>query len=122
MNYTGPSIATRNVVWDRCAGCCELCGRWAKGPQVHHRRPRGMGGTSDPGTNRPSNLVLLCADCHGFLERGDRAAAREHGWLVDQGQDPSAVPYLLWGRWVFLSDLGEYLPVPDEELSEVEPF
>lgn len=52
---------------------------------VHHRRPRGSGGTSVPWINFPSNLILLCGSgttgCHGWVE-SHRDEARALGFLV----------------------------------------
>lgn len=52
---------------------------------LHHRQPRGMGGTSDIGVHALSRLVLICGTgttgCHGHLEY-HRAWAYKGGWLV----------------------------------------
>ena len=57
---------------------------------VHHRKPRGMGGTSDLRCNDIRNLVLLCGTgttgCHGWVE-SNRASAREDGWLIASFDD-----------------------------------
>lgn len=44
---------------------------------VHHRLPRGMGGTA----HDESPLVTLCSGHHGYVEE-HREWAREHGWLI----------------------------------------
>lgn len=96
---TGPTRTVRHTVKARASMCCERCSVpvAAMPHEVHHRRPRGAGGSSRPDTNLPSNLVLLCGTsttgCHGFCE-SERDAAREQGWLVRQGGDPAAVPVL----------------------------
>lgn len=117
---TGPDRATRDRVRQRCRDCCELCGLLAVAGQIHHRRPRGMGGSSDPALNRPSNLVLLCWDCHRFVEQIQRRAAYEYGWLVPSGIRPDLHPFLLWGRWVLLTDAGAYVEI--DEPDAMEPF
>jgi 5-methylcytosine-specific restriction protein A len=55
-------------------------------------------------------LVLLCRDCHRWIE-SHRSAARDAGWLVRQGQDPAAVVVLLPVGPVWLTEDGGYLPV-----------
>lgn len=113
---TGPSREVRHVVRARAAMCCERCNvpLAAADGQVHHRRPRGAGGSSRTDTNLPSNLVLLCGTpttgCHGFCE-SERDAAREQGWLVRQGGDPASVPvvHARFGR-VLLDAVGGVTP------------
>ena len=105
---TGPNKPTRQLVLDRAGYRCEICGRllhdgtmWTQAYSVHHRRPRGMGGTTDPSANTPANLMLLCGTgttgCHGYLE-SRRALARHGGWLLTQQQDPTTVPVIVHTR------------------------
>jgi 5-methylcytosine-specific restriction protein A len=68
-----------------------------------------MGGSSDPATNSPVNLVLLCRGCHRWVE-SHRSAARLAGWLVWQGQDPAVVVVLLPAGPVWLTEDGGYVP------------
>lgn len=73
-----PAVA--RAVLDRAAGHCERCG--VAGPtQLHHRRPRGMGGTRRPDTVH--NLAALCRGCHEEVE-SRRAQALADGWLLRQ--------------------------------------
>ena len=88
MRDTGPNLATRQLVIDRAQRRCERCRDW--GSQIHHRKPRGMGGTRNPQINAPSNLVFLCFDCHEWIER-NRDAARMSGWLVPRNDDPELI-------------------------------
>lgn len=90
---TGPSPATVDKVWERAEGSCEKCGRglhrsdrgmsWS----VHHRRPRGAGGSSLAWVNQPANLLILCGhattpdSCHQWTE-SNRADATAAGWLI----------------------------------------
>lgn len=55
-----------------------------------------MGGSKDWLTNCPANGVLLCTDCHRFVE-SNREKALSLGWLVRQGEDPSRVPVYYQG-------------------------
>lgn len=103
---TGPSAAVRALVIAREDGCCARCGLrggdhvWPP-HQIHHRRPRGMGGTSRKDTNSPAALLYLCASCHARTE-SRRAEALDRGLLVRQTQDPAAVPVLYRSVWVLL--------------------
>ncbi|WP_374193334.1 HNH endonuclease signature motif containing protein [Mycolicibacterium sp. S2-37] len=79
---------------------CERC--TMEGHEIHHRRPRGMGGSKDPLTNTAANGVLLCRSCHRWIEL-NRTAALEFGWLVRQGHDPREVAVNYRGSWARLS-------------------
>ena len=48
---------TRQAVWDRCKGRCEVCGKKAIDP--HHIKYRSQGGDNDI-----NNLIALCRECH----------------------------------------------------------
>lgn len=126
---TGPSRATRALVWARAGGCCELCGYDLQGRpstaySIHHRLPRRMGGRSVPWINTASNLLLLCGtattprSCHLLIE-SQRASAYGYGWLLREGQSPADVPVVLgaptWPkrtRMVWLTDAGTYAERP----------
>ncbi len=77
---------------------------------VHHRMPKGMGGTSLYAEDW-SRLVLLCGGayggtvgCHGDIE-SYRANAKMRGFIVLHGEHPETVPLVLWsGRRVYLTD------------------
>lgn len=102
---SGPSKRTLDLVWARDDACCFLCKvtlwRGQGSYSVHHRRARGMGGSKDPVTNSPANLLLLCGSgtsgCHGRIEK-HRSWALESGLLVRQGHDPREVEVLVGGR------------------------
>lgn len=84
---------------------CEVCGldMFNKlGGQVHHRQPRGMGGSSNPERHSPANLLFLCPECHADIE-SHRAAGYDLGRLVRRGDDPLETPVLVhrYG-WVYL--------------------
>jgi hypothetical protein len=111
---SGPTAKVRELVWKRAGSRCERCCAPITGGDhsIHHRRPRRMGGSKDPLTNSPANLLLLCGSgttgCHGWIE-SHRATAYELGLLVHGWQDPRAVP-LLGG--VYLTDHGTYTCAP----------
>ncbi len=101
-SHTGPSASVRGDVMARCQGKCERCAESLVAYNIHHRRPRAMGGTNRPETNEHANLAVLCTGCHGLVE-SHRAEAFEEGWLVSQHSDPATVPVLLHReRWVYL--------------------
>lgn len=81
---------------------------------MHHRLPRGMGGSNSKAgrarTERASNLVVLCGSgttgCHGWVE-ANRHAAYLSGWLVHREDDPATVWLIdLAGRRFRLDDRG----------------
>lgn len=92
----------RAVFFDRDKERCFRCYRGLKweergmGWSAHHRKPRGMGGTSDPKIARASNCLILCGSgttgCHGWVE-SHRANALELGLLVPRNgnTDPAHV-------------------------------
>jgi 5-methylcytosine-specific restriction enzyme A len=110
----------------RSGSTCEVCGRpfipGVREPNRHHRRPRGMGGTSQVDVHLLSNLLLICAGrsarlggvagCHGAIE-SHREDALARGILVPQGHDPADVPFILpSGRAVLLDPVGPlYIPI-----------
>lgn len=104
---SGVSPAVRDIVIVRARGYCERCGYGNTATQIHHRRPRAMGGSKRHDTNTASNLGLLCVACHRTVE-ADRAQAYEDGWLVHQGHSPSAVPVCRRGVFVWLNDDGTF--------------
>lgn len=70
-----------------------------------------MGGTCQPNTNSPSNLILLCGDgvqgCHGHIEH-NREEARKTGYNIPQFvTNPASIPVKYWdGRTYILNDDG----------------
>lgn len=109
-----PKLTPRvlNIIRERSGDLCEVCGKQAG--QTHHRRPKGMGGSKDPATNCPSNLLRLCGganvtgNCHSWIE-SNRHRAFEEGLLVPQFRDPLTVRVKLRHGWVFLTDDGRYI-------------
>lgn len=90
MTAKGPTSKTLDLVWERDNGHCAWCGRVITGQRgrdwsLHHRRPRGAGGSSLVWVNLPGNLILLHGSgvdgCHGLIE-SQRAGAVEDGFLV----------------------------------------
>jgi 5-methylcytosine-specific restriction enzyme A len=88
------------AAYQRADGRCELCGlnlgdERGVDHSLHHRRPRGMGGTSDPATSSVSNVLVICGSgttgFHGRVEQY-RSIAMQAGWLLRQHQDPASTP------------------------------
>lgn len=110
MTNTGFPPAVRDIVVNRSMESCEICGA-GRVAEIHHRRPRGSGGSRDPETNRASNALGLCRDCHRMCE-SYRRVAELMGWLVSQRNRPSAEPVMYRGLRSFLHDDGSVTPAP----------
>lgn len=92
----------------RDGGACIHCGSVATAvPQ--HRAGRGMGGSKS--LDKPSNVIVLCADLNGRMESDAATAAyaKKYGWKLERWQDPEIEPvwYPLEGQWFYLDDLFE---------------
>lgn len=104
---------TGETVWVRCEGC----GVWYSDGwyDLHHRIPRGAGGTKRPHVNGAANGLCLGRHCcHAFAE-SHRTEALGRGWLISMHRKdvvPSEVPVLLHDGWWILSDSGEKYSVP----------
>lgn len=60
-----PSENKKNrIKLDRANRECECCEKESDLLEIHHIRPRASGGT-----NRPSNLIALCPECHRKADR-----------------------------------------------------
>lgn len=109
---TGPTPQVRELVRARAGSSCERCGMALRTGNIHHRKPRGMGGTTDPAANSPANLMLVCGSgttgCHGWIE-SHRQEALTEGWLVPRTADPEGSPVRVWGAgWAQLRADGHY--------------
>lgn len=117
----------REPLWERCKGRCEVSGRPLDFDtfDMHHRRNKGMGGTSRLDVDALWNLLALDPEVHNGgpgSVHGRRRWAQDRGYLIPKHeQDPGLWPVLLGGllperfqRWVFLApEQGDgYLPLP----------
>lgn len=127
MSGTGPDKLTVEALVARARGRSEISGEELYGERgvdwhVHHRRPRGNGGTKRRDTNGIENLLALSAADHLMVE-SQRTLSYSRGWLVRQNAIPAAVPVLLLvegeRQMVVLTDDGGYRPVEDVTLPEV---
>ena len=89
---------------DRDKGCFH-CGVNDETLVPQHRSNRGMGGG---GSNRPSNIILLCAVANGLLESDSDFAAvgRFNGWKLSKWGDSLTEPVFdsYRGVWAYLDD------------------
>ena len=106
------SKETRDIIIKRAVGRCELCGLPAPVGQIHHRRPRGMGGSKDPLAGTAANGILLHLLCHTRIEM-NRSESLANGWLIQQGHDPEFVPIKRFGQFVHLLPNGSISPISD---------
>lgn len=117
---TGPAADVVEAVCERAGYSCEICteqvgDRRGVDHHIHHRRPRGAGGSRRADTNLPSNLLLLCPPCHREVE-SHRGPAQSMGWLVVQSVDPATIAVLVQrDRWAYLTDDGRYSDLPPGE-------
>ncbi len=100
----------------RANGRCEMCGAIAMYHQIHHRRPRGMGGSKDPACGTAANGLFVHPGCHAKIE-SNREQAYQKGYLVRQGQDPAAIPVRRGRLWYLLGEDGSLTPAPQGQPS-----
>ena len=114
---SAPTKQTLHLVFTRDEGCCARCGAPISGVRgrdwsLHHRRPRGSGGSSLAWVNLPGNLIILCGSgvtgCHGYVE-SYRETAVARGFLVSMNgwavSSQVLVDHVIHGK-VFLLDDG----------------
>lgn len=100
---------TRALVEERAKGLCEVCGGRVDMAQIHHRKPRGMGGTKNPASRSAANALFVHFRCHEWIER-NRTEAYQMGYLVHQQEASDSKPVLLPNGWFVLMDDGTLLP------------
>lgn len=60
-----PEKLKNELYFERADKECEWCGKDIDSPDVHHIKPREEGGP-----NKPSNLIVLCPNCHRKADSG----------------------------------------------------
>lgn len=115
----GVTATVLETVITRDQHSCVRCGRpvthltrgvaWS----IHHRRPRGSGGTSLAWVNQPANLIVLCGSgvtgCHGWVEK-NRKQCLWDGFLISrigvQDSMNTQLQHALYGRVLLDNDGG----------------
>lgn len=111
---TGPDRTTRETVLERDDWRCVACSKVVLNQpySLQHRVARQMGGTSDPASNSPVNLITLCGSattpdgCHLWCEQRSGEAS-DLGYWMPSWRNPADVPvhHALHGL-VYLTDDG----------------
>jgi hypothetical protein len=122
----------REPLWERCRGRCEVSGQPLDFDtfDMHHRRNKGMGGTSREDVDELWNLLALDPAVHNGgpdSVHGRREWSEDRGYLVPKGVDEVVLwPVLLGGllperfqRWVLLGGEGGYWAVPTRYMRNV---
>jgi hypothetical protein len=115
--------ALRELLYGRAEGRCEVSGRPLDFDtfDLHHRRNKGMGGTSRPDTDTPVNLLALDPVVHNggpaSVHADRRGVSGPNGWLVSKLNDrPGDTPVLLrptpeFEQWFILTADGLRVPI-----------
>lgn len=111
--HTGPNVGTVQLLQARSGGQCEFVECQRPAVHTHHRKPRRLGGSTDPAINLPPNLVRLCAHHHQWVE-SNRLEALAMGLLLHANDVPSETPVLLGHGLLFLTVTGGYADAPSE--------
>lgn len=83
--------SARRVALERDLYRCVRCDALAA--EVHHRRLKGIGGSSHPDRDRPDRLISLCTPCHGWVHGArNRLPAEAAGWIVRRTDDTLTTP------------------------------
>lgn len=107
---TDPSWSTVQRVRERDEYTCVLCFE-QDALQTHHRRLRGIGGSTWPGINLPSNLITVCPTCHRYIH-DHPAWAKQEGLIVSHSADPARVVVRLFRHgMVTLEPNGDRTPL-----------
>jgi 5-methylcytosine-specific restriction protein A len=103
------STTTRRIVHARSGGRCEGC-RGEPATEMHHRLPRGQGGSHDPRKGLPCNALHLGPKCHRWAET-NHPQVYELGWKIRHGadDDPCSIPATIHtpygrGSWLLTED------------------
>lgn len=92
----------RRLIEQRAKGFCEYCALpLGRNAHLHHRQPRGIGGTSTETAGQACNALRVHPQCHAKIE-ANREEAYRKGWLVRKPLHPATVPVWRWGNWTIL--------------------
>lgn len=118
MTASADLTDARELVFERCLGWCEMCGR-APAVDAHHRQPRGMGGVHGAAAkvaNSVPNLLGACRPCHDRVDH-DPTPARTRAWLVPHPHIPAKYPAYL----NTVNGIGWYLLLADGTYQWIDP-
>lgn len=99
----------RDVVIGRDSGLCVVCGD--RFEEIHHRYRRGMGGSSDPESNSPANLLCLCRIHHREAESRRADVSAPLGLCVPNLGAAFLTPVRSFQWWELLTAGGTALPL-----------
>lgn len=113
----------REVLWERSVGRCEVSGQPLDPDtfDAHHRRNKGMGGTSRADVDNLTNLLALDPIVHNGGPQsvhGRRRWSEARGYLIPKHASeldrwPVWLPLGHQGwRWMLLGMDGQYYPLP----------
>lgn len=112
---------TREKVYARANGVCEVCGKYAPGAEIHHRMLRGMGGSKKPNIHNVESLIAVCgwgntSGCHGDIH-GNTDYSKAMGWIISRFSpyEPEQVPVRMWDGMFWLNLDGTRRRATDEE-------
>lgn len=117
---SGVTYSVGKIVTERDGQCVARAthpGSARQGEQIHHRKPRRMGGTKCSSTNQPANLIWLCRKCHDYIE-SNRTEARALGWILADFQVPALTQLRYLGKDALLDDAGKIRMVEPPSLPE----
>jgi hypothetical protein len=108
-------VEVRSAVFEFWSWTCLNCAELAQ--DVHHRLPKGAGGTSDPliAFGR-ANTCPLCRRCHDLAHKLDPDLI-DRGFLLTTDQDPAEVPVYVRSEWGY----ERYWLLPNGETSRTSP-
>lgn len=110
--YTGPTLETKLLLWDRSDGYCEWPGCLSMATEPHHRLNRKMGGRHGPTADLLNSVAWLMASCRFHNEycanaKGlERVHVRDWGWVLVEGESAPDKPVRTQRGWVRLLDNG----------------
>jgi hypothetical protein len=120
----------RKALWERSAGYCEVSGI-ALDPDTfdaHHRRNKGMGGTTRPDRDSLQNLIAVDPAVHNAAGPGARSIhgsktwSQPRGYLLWQTQGPLLTPmHYREKQWVLLTADGDFIEVDEPEGVDLAP-